>query len=83
MAKKEYTLREHFNDFKVIHKLKKKRSPMIIEILSEPKEDWFVEVIRYKRTDKKIVSHSMIVQAQVEDWVDRFKRLMGYENAES
>ena len=75
----KYTLRKHFNDFKVLHKLKKRRSPMIIEILLEPNENWFVDVIRYKRTDEKIIENSMIVMSQVEDWVDRIQRLEGYE----
>lgn len=56
---------------------------MIIEYLSEPKEDWFVEVIRYKRTDEKIVEHSMITKDQVEDWINRDQRLVGFKIMES
>lgn len=52
---------------------------MIIEYLSEPKEDWFVEIIRYKRTDEVIVEHAMITRDQIEDRIDRDKRLLGFK----
>ena len=75
------TLRKHFDNYKVVHKLTKPKSPMVIEFLSEPKEDWFVEVIRYKRTDEVLVSHSIITKNQVADWIERFSRIMKFENA--
>ena len=77
-----FTQRKDFDKFKVIHKLKKARSPMIIEFLSEPNEDWFVEVIRYKRTNQLIVQHSLICLNQVDDWVERNIRINGYEKVQ-
>lgn len=65
--------------YRVLHHLKKKSSPMRIEFLQEPKEDWFVEVVRFKRTTGEIKSHSIITQKQVNDWVERYQRIMKYE----
>ena len=58
-------------------KLTKKWSPTI-EFVREKGEDWFVYVLSYSKAGV-IKKDQMITLGQVEDWIERFLRMKGYE----
>lgn len=58
-------------------KLIKKWSPTI-EFMMEKGEDWFVNVITYNKNSGRVIKDQMITEADIEEWVARFKRMSGY-----
>ena len=83
MAKKKAYSKEKKVEYMVDYKnhnklaiLSKKWSPTV-EFLMEKGEDWFVDVVIYKKSGE-ITKSSMITKNQVEDWIERYTRIKGY-----
>ena len=76
--KVEYRL--DYNEHESLAKLTKKWSGTV-EFMREKGEDWLVDVIIYAKSGKISKSH-MITMDQVEDWIERFERIKGFERAQ-
>lgn len=61
---------EELKDAKRLYVLKKKRSPYTIEYIEDPDDSWFVYVVKIRNTSKKYESVSMIIQSDVQTWLD-------------
>jgi hypothetical protein len=64
------TYREELQDAKRLFILKKKGSPHTLEYIEDPEDDWFVYVVKIRNTSKKFESCSMIIQKDIETWMN-------------
>jgi len=64
------TYREELQEAKRLFVLKKKGSPHRLEYIEDPDDDWFVYVVKIRNTSKKFESCSMIIQKDVETWLN-------------
>ena len=64
------TYREELQDAKRLFILKKKGSPHTLEYIEDPDDDWFVYVVKIRNTSKKFESCSMIIQKDIETWMN-------------
>ena len=71
-----------FSKYKQLYKLKKKRSPQVLVFLQGPKDDWLIDVIKYKNKTGEVVHMSLITLDDVEEWVERYQRIMKFEIVE-
>ena len=71
-----------FHKYKVIKTLKKKRSPYKISFLLEPKEDWLIDVVKYKNKSGEVTHMSLITANDVDEWIRRYKDIMKFEDDE-
>lgn len=90
MAKKGYkskakdkTSIEEFKNHRLLYRLKKKRSPLGMDFYIEKGEDWFIDVVTYRRKSGVITNESMITEKDLEDWVERCQRISGWEIEET
>lgn len=65
--------------WEILATMKKKRSPLTKIFVREPGDDWFVEAITYRTKSGLITKHSLITEPQVNDWIDRIERIMGFK----
>lgn len=62
--------REELQEAKRLYVLKKKRSPYTVEFIEDPEDDWFVYVVQVRNTTKKFDSFSMIIQKDIDAWLN-------------
>jgi hypothetical protein len=65
--------------WKVLAKMNKKNKRgtnlYTVWFVQEPKEEWFIEVLTSRSKSGEITKSSTIVKNQLEDWIERFKRM--------
>lgn len=73
MAKEENIT--DFKNYKKIHKLTKPRSPLVIEIMTDDfPSEWLTTVITYKAKSGQVTDHHLILQNEIKDRLDWYKR---------
>ena len=82
MAKKKWTppkatTWDEFEGNRLMARMGKKI--LCMDFLQEEGEDWFINVVTYRRKSRKITHDSMITMKDYEDWIERLQRLEGYE----
>jgi len=70
---------DEFKGSKLRCRLVKKRSPLAIDFLQEEGEDWFIDVVTYRKKSRVITHDSMITEKDYEYWLESIIRLDGYE----
>jgi hypothetical protein len=61
---------EELKEAKKLYVLTKKRSPYSIEYIEDPDDSWFVYVVKIRNTTKKYEQVSMIIQKDVDTWLN-------------
>ena len=58
-----------------IYKLTKPRSPLCIEFMTEDLPDeWFIDIVKYRKKSGVVTEHFMILQKDLEDWINSYKK---------
>lgn len=71
----------YFSDHKKLYKLKKKRSPVSMMILTDDPTGWFITVVYYQNIKEKVTDTFMILNSELEQRLEYWGRL-GYEIVE-
>jgi len=62
-------------NFKKLYKLTKPRSPLCIEFMTEDLPDeWFIDIVKYRKKSGVVTEHFMILQKDLEDWINSYKK---------
>lgn len=77
----EITNIKQLNKYSVLQKLIKPRSPLCIQFMREPGEDWFIELVIFKKATGEIRSHSLITNPDMEEFVERYQRISKYQKS--
>lgn len=54
---------------KVLHRMSKTRSTIIIEYVEDPRDEWFIYVVRITKKNQEWKSCNMIVQKDLCNWL--------------
>jgi len=68
--KEEKHISDFDKGFKKLHKLSKPRSPLCIELMTDDlPNEWFIDVVTYRRKSGVVTDHYIITSKQLEeDW---------------
>lgn len=75
--KKEDKYISEFSDekFKKYFKLTKPRSPLCIEFMTDDLPDeWFIDVVTYRRKSGIVTDHFIIIQKEIDQWLEWLKK---------
>jgi hypothetical protein len=67
-----------FTENKKLYSLTKVRSPLSIVFIEDKEDPWFIYVKYYKTKSGEITDSSMIIRADIDDWLKAIKN-SGYE----
>ena len=60
--------------FKRLHKLTKPRSPQVVEFMTDDPDEWFIDVVRYRRKSGVIVEYLLILKKELKEYLEREQR---------
>ena len=80
MAKKEKERKNisEFSAYKVLGRMKKKRSPHSILICTEDPEEWFIDFVEYRTKSGVVMHDDFIIAKDLPGWISWHKNL-GWE----
>ena len=81
MAHKQVThdISEFGKEFKKLFKLKKPRSSIVIELMTDDLPDeWLIDIVRYRNKSGVVVDTFLITNLEIEMWLNMYKK-DGYE----
>jgi len=64
-----------FSNYKKLYKISKKRSPYIIEMMTDDLPDeWLISVVRYNKKTEEVKEHYVILQKEVDHNLELYKK---------